>query len=104
MQNYPIQLSDVIYNAATQTYDALVTVHDSVASRKYACSVQAPITMTFEDAAKGLRKQALRRHAQNRGMYSQQRSGAARQRAGRVVVDPMRWLEQLVNLPGHRAA
>lgn len=105
MQTLPIQLSDVIYNAGTQTYDALVTVHDGTQTRKYACSIEAPITMSFKDAARGLSKQALRRHASRGGMYSELRQAPLPPtRAGRQKFDPLHWLEQLVNLPGRRAA
>ena len=62
MQIVPLQLTDVIYNAATQSFDALVTVHDSTGARSYACSIDAPITMEFDDAAQGLVTQAMRRH------------------------------------------
>lgn len=104
MQSHPVQLTDVIYNAGTQSYEALVTVHDGSLTRKYACSINAPITMSFKDAAAGLRTQAMRRHASNKGIYSEMRLATAKPRAGRAKFDPMQWLEQLVNLPGRRAA
>ncbi|APX13438.1 hypothetical protein [Tateyamaria omphalii] len=66
MQTVPLQLSDVIYNAATQSFEALVTVHDDRDSRSYACAINAPITMAFEDAAEGLATQAMRRHTHGR--------------------------------------
>ncbi|WP_299727570.1 orotidine 5-phosphate decarboxylase [uncultured Tateyamaria sp.] len=62
MQTVPLQLSDVIYNAANQTFEALVSVHDGSNARRYACAIDAPIDMEFEDAARGLSTQALRRH------------------------------------------
>ena len=63
MQTVPLQLSDVIYNAATQSFEALVTVHDAGQARSYACAIDAPITMEFADAASGLATQAMRRAA-----------------------------------------
>lgn len=104
MQSQPIQISDVIYNAGTQSFDALVIVHDGAQSRKYACSINAPINMTFKDAAFGLQKQAMRRHRTKRGIFSEVRNNAARPRAGRASFDPRHWLQQLVNLPGRRVA
>jgi len=104
MQTRPIQLTDVIYNAANQSFEALVTVHDGELSRKYACAIDAPISMSYEDAAMGLTKQAVRRHKSNRGCYSEVKFPAPAQRAGRRNFDPMRWLESLVHLPGRRAA
>jgi len=62
MYTIPLQFSDVIYNAANQTFEALVTVHDVSEARRYACAISAPIDMEFEDAAKGLSTQAMRRH------------------------------------------
>ncbi|MGC1495365.1 MAG: orotidine 5-phosphate decarboxylase [Sulfitobacter sp.] len=100
MQTSPIQLTDVIYNAATQSFEALVTVHDNDVSRKYACAINAPITMSFQDAAKGLTTQALRRHNARGGVYSEMQFSAPVQRAGRRRFDPIRWLENLVQLPG----
>ncbi|MEL6617764.1 MAG: orotidine 5-phosphate decarboxylase [Pseudomonadota bacterium] len=66
MQTVPLQLSDVIYNAATQAFEALVTVHDPRGGRSYACAIDAPISMTFENAADGLARQAVRRHVRGR--------------------------------------
>lgn len=63
MYHVPLELKDVIYNAATQSFEALVTVHDGSNKRRYACSINAPIDMEFDDAARGLATQALRRHA-----------------------------------------
>lgn len=104
MQTQPIQLSDVIYNAATQNFEALVTVHRDGRTCRYACAINAPITMTFEDAAEGLARQALRRDAGARHLHSELRLRAAKQRAGRRRFDPRRWLENFIPLPGSRAA
>ena len=71
MQTRPIQLTDVTYNAATQCFEALVTVQDGEQLRRYACAIDAPITMSYRDAADGLSRQALRRHAQKRGLSSE---------------------------------
>ena len=62
MHTLPLQFSDVIYNAANQTFEALVTVHDHSGARRYPCAISAPIDMEFEDAAQGLSTQAMRRH------------------------------------------
>ncbi|MEM6372066.1 MAG: orotidine 5-phosphate decarboxylase [Pseudomonadota bacterium] len=66
METVPLQISDVIYNAATQSFEALVRVHDATGTRRYACAIDAPIDMPFKEAARGLSRQALRRH--NRGL------------------------------------
>jgi len=65
MHTVPLQLSDVIYNAANQSFEALVTVHDASGQQRYACAIDAPIDMEFKDAAQGLTKQALRCHGRS---------------------------------------
>ncbi|WP_420013029.1 orotidine 5-phosphate decarboxylase [Tateyamaria sp.] len=85
MQTVPLQLSDVIYNAATQSFEALVTVHDSRNTRSYACAIDAPIDMTFENAARGLAIQAMRRHTHGRADATHMPAAAVPQRAGRMA-------------------
>lgn len=62
MPHIPVELSNVIYNAATQSFEALARVHDPAGARSYACAIDAPIDMEFDRAAEGLTCQALRRH------------------------------------------
>ncbi|MEW9919824.1 orotidine 5-phosphate decarboxylase [Marimonas sp. MJW-29] len=104
MYTCPIQLSDVRYNAATQSFEASVTVHDNSTVRRYACAIDAPITMTFEDAARGLSRQAIRRHQHRGGLFSEVGTYKVRQRAGRRGFDPLRWFEGIVSRPGRTAA
>ena len=82
MQTVPLQLTDVIYNAANQSFEALVTVHDANGTSRYACSIDAPIDMEFENASAGLAKQALRRHGRGK-VDSVQSPAPIVQRAGR---------------------
>ncbi|MEM6310117.1 MAG: hypothetical protein AAF754_08705 [Pseudomonadota bacterium] len=70
MKQLQTEISNVIYNAAEQAFEARVSVHDSVNSVSYACSIKAPINMSFERAAKGLTQQALRRHGAPKGVFS----------------------------------
>ena len=104
MQTHTIQLSDVIYNAANQSFEALVTVHNDDGSRRYACAIDAPIDMSFEDAAKGLKTQAMRRHAGRGGLFSQTLTRSPALRAGRAKFDPVRWLHGLLDGSSQRAA
>ena len=69
MKTCKIQLKDVIYNAAEQCFEAIVTVHDTGRSFKYACAINAPISTSFSDAALGLAKQANRRHLETFTRY-----------------------------------
>lgn len=62
MPQYPVELSSVIYNPSSQSFEALARVHDPKGVRSYACAIPAPITMEFPRAAEGLMRQALRRH------------------------------------------
>jgi len=54
------RVSDVIYNAATHSFEATVTFYENGTAVKYACEVSAPITMSFEDATRRLIAQAKR--------------------------------------------
>jgi|TARA_R110002012_G_scaffold155241_1_gene316123 hypothetical protein len=104
MKTCKIQLNDVIYNAAEQCFEAIVTVHDTGRSFKYACAINAPISTSFSDAALGLAKQANRRHLGRGGMRSEIKRLGPDQRAGRPRFDPKSWLKRVANLPGLRAA
>ncbi|WP_370399168.1 orotidine 5-phosphate decarboxylase [Sulfitobacter sp. JB4-11] len=104
MQTYPTQITDVIYNASSQSFEALVTVYDAGTSRRYACAIKAPMTMSFETAAKGLQRQAQRQHDGDRGLRSFTGSAMTRPRAGRPAFDPVRWLEGLLKRPDQNAA
>ena len=99
-----IQLNDVIYNAGTQSFEALVCVGSGDAARRYACSIEAPITMSYAKAAEGLKTQALRRHGSRGGLSSRIRRQALVHRAGRAAFDPRRWLAQIGLAPRSDAA
>lgn len=95
----PIQLSDVRYNAADQQFEAAVRVLGRGGRRTYACAISAPISMSFERAAEGLAKQALRRHAKQDGIFSHIASPALARRGGRRAFDYKRWLENVMQQP-----
>jgi len=94
-ENPVVQISDVMYNAANQCFEALVSVDTGTRTAKYPCAIQAPMTMSFEQATAGLTTQALRRHRQANGLKSQMRKHSATPRAGRPRFDPRTWLAQL---------
>ena len=104
MYTCPIELSDVRYNASTACFEASVTVHDNSTVRQYACAIAAPISTSFEEAAKGLARQAIRRHQHRGGLFSEVTSFRPKARAGRRGFDPVRWLGELVKRPGEHAA
>lgn len=104
MYTCPIQLSDVRYNAATQNFEASVTVHDNATVRRYACAIPAPISMSFTEAAEGLTRQAVRRHQQRGGLFSEVGRASGTLRSDRSSRAPMRWLQQLIRTPRQNAA
>ncbi len=99
-----IQIGEVAYNAATRSFEALVTVREGDTIRRYPCTIDAPITMSFESASRGLSKQAQRRHRSRNCIYSQMTGTKSAQRAGRPRFDPRSWLEQVLVFPGKHAA
>ena len=70
MQSPAHQISDVIYNAASQQFEALVTIHGDDQSHRYPCAIDAPISMPFEAAASALSRQAARLHESATGLRS----------------------------------
>ena len=104
MPSSQIHLSQVIYNAATRSFEGKATIREGGQTYSYACEIQAPITMTFEDAAKGLSTQAMRRHNGRGGLRSTTQMQLSHARAGRPRFDPVRWLEMLINRPDTNAA
>lgn len=95
MTQTQVQISDVKYNAGTQCFEALVTVNSGANDANYPCAIEAPITMTFKQATKGLKTQALRRHDAGKGFHSTMRTHVPAVRAGRGRFDPRAWLSQL---------
>ena len=62
MTHIPVDLSNIIYNPATQAFEGRAIVHDPDGMRSYACAVNAPITTDYSRASERLAAQALRRH------------------------------------------
>jgi hypothetical protein len=63
-----VRVSDVIYNAANQSFEATVTLYENNTAVKHACTVPAPITMSFEDATRRLIAQARRQQKTQSGL------------------------------------
>lgn len=104
MYTCPIELSDVHYNATEQHFEASVTVHDNACVRRYACAIPAPITMSFQEASKGLAKQAIRRHQTRGGLFSDISAKTARTAPRPNMRPATRWLQRLIDLPARVAA
>lgn len=104
MYTCPIELKDVRYNAGNQCFEAIVTLHDNATVRRYACAFEAPITLAFEDATKGLARQAIRRHQQKDGLFSEF-SEMVRETPRRLTRwSTRRWLNGLISAPERKAA
>lgn len=101
MQNQAVELNNVIYNAANQCFEALATVYAGTSSRSFACAINAPIDMTFADAARGLSTQARRKFQGVSGLSSThpESTAAPQIRAGRTsprkVMDAFEMLRNL---------
>lgn len=91
MADRSVELDNVIYNAASQAFEALVTVTSPTGTRSYACAIDAPITMSFADAASGLATQALRRDHAGRGLRARRISADRK----RPAFDPFAMLRRL---------
>ena len=104
MQTYKTELSDVIYNAANQAFEALVTVRDFGHTHKYPCAITAPITMDFKDAAEGLTRQANRRHKRKLKAQEDTPRFAAPHPVNSRRFDAARWLRGFADLGQRRAA
>ncbi len=101
MQNQAVKLNNVIYNAANQCFEALATVYAGTSSRSFACAINAPIDMSFADAARGLSTQARRKFQGVNGLSSThpENTASPQVRAGRTsprkVMDAFEMLRNL---------
>ncbi len=66
----PILETDIRFNAATNCFEACVTVHGAGPARDYACTVEGDLTMSMPEAEQALRAEALRRHVHTPGLYA----------------------------------
>lgn len=101
MQIQAVELNNVIYNAASQNFETLATVYAGSSSRSFACAINAPIDMSFKDAALGLSTQAQRRFQGTAGLSSSHPASipAPQVRAGRTsprkIMDAFEMLRNL---------
>ena len=67
---FQTELTEVIYNAAEQAFQARVTVYDGGRRYTYPCAIAAPIGTSHARAARALVLQALRRHGKPQALRS----------------------------------
>lgn len=96
MTQHPVELSNVIYNPATQSFEARAVVHDPKGARSYACAVSSPITTNFEEASARLNSEALRRHGGQSSALPQARIARKRQEPTRTGQRAMQRLRQIL--------
>jgi len=72
------EVTNLQYNAATQSFEALVLVHTLSGPVTYAASAYGPMDTDYKDISKTLTKQALTRHGTAKaGMRSRISSGTS---------------------------
>lgn len=70
MKTHQIKTNEIRYDPSGQGFAALVAIETQVGTRRYACTIPAPITMTLAQAAVALIQEAQRRHSQSLGLFS----------------------------------
>lgn len=66
MSNYKTEVQNIAYNAATQSFEAIVVFHEEGDVIKYPCSLAFPVDAEFEDVTKGLVSVAKSQRASGR--------------------------------------
>ena len=64
MPQYPVELSQVIYDPTARAFEAMVHVHDPQSPATYPCRISATLACGFSRTARELTRQALCRHRQ----------------------------------------
>jgi L-ascorbate metabolism protein UlaG (beta-lactamase superfamily) len=65
MSSYSIEVQNLHYNAATQSFDALVVMHEGPDHLKFPTSLRLPIDSDFSFVSKKLVAQAKKQRARN---------------------------------------
>lgn len=82
MSSYQTEVQNLSYNAATQSFEALVVFHEGHETRKVPISAPLPITAEFKDVSDILVKRAKAHRAKGRAKLM---SRSPTQKAGRLV-------------------
>lgn len=62
MSSKRTEITDLIYNPVEAAFEAVVTVHDGPDTARYAESLKAPLTASFEAIIAGMTAHALKQH------------------------------------------
>ncbi len=99
MYTCPIELDDVRYNAATQSFEAAVRLHDGPITRTYPCSVEAPLSTAFEYATRRLSALAIQQHVSGGGLFSETGQRAQPHARRKQRLSSQGWLSKLISDP-----
>ncbi|KMK65297.1 hypothetical protein [Puniceibacterium sp. IMCC21224] len=99
MDKNKTQIGSVSYNAATQSFEALVTFHTDQGRVRVASQYPAPLATDFSVAANGLWNEALRRIDLPGSLRARLQSERIEARqTTRTMSRPSEWLHQLFGL------
>lgn len=98
MQTSRTQIGDVTYNAATQSFEALVTFHTESGRVRVAAEFQAPLSEDFETVAEGLWRDALDRRVDPLALHARldANSVITRRNTTRALPPLQRWFDALI--------
>ncbi len=96
MQTSRTQIGDVSYNAATQTFEALVTFHTQGGRTRVAARVPAPLDEDPQSVIDALRLDALERRTDPSALHARLDWAAAPRRRSTYMPPMRRWYEALV--------
>lgn len=100
MSSYHAQVQNLHYNAASGSFEAIVLLHEGAETRKFPCTLAAPIDTDFEKVASALVAQAkLTRKRGAQHLVATSRVAARRKATTHVTTLARSFLDSL-NLPG----
>ncbi|SNR48928.1 hypothetical protein [Puniceibacterium sediminis] len=103
MQTSRTQIGDVTYNAATQSFEALVTFHTKAGRVRVAAEFHAPLSEDFEVVTESLWQDALDRRRDPLALHARLEAHRVitRRNTAHTMPPLQRWFEALI---GHDAA
>lgn len=98
MQTSRTQIGDVSYNAASQSFQALVSFHTQGGRVRVAAEFESPVSEDFEVVTEGLWQDALRRRNDPHALHARLEAHRviSRRNAQRSMPPMQRWFESLI--------
>ncbi len=100
MSSYHAQVQNLHYNAANGAFEAIVVLHEGADTRKFPCSLKAPIDTSFERVSGALVTQAKAARKRGTQHLVARARVAARRRATTHVKTLARSFLDSMNSPG----